>query len=430
MSAPAGSPAASAAPSAAPAPASDSRGKAAGFVQGFDGLRAIAALLVVLVHVAGDSGFTYRSSLGKYTARGEIGVSVFFLISGFLLYRPFVAAAMTGRAGPGVRSYLVRRALRIVPLYWVALVVTYLFTGWASVHGVSGFLENAFFLQVYSRDWVFHGITQAWSLCIEVTFYLALPLWAAGLRWLDRRRARGGPAPSPEAVLRRELIALAVLYVASLLFRLWVVASPTGPTQTARSWLPSWGDHFALGMGLAVVGSYVAQTGHLPRPLRWLTRPGADLLSWGLALVAFWLVATQVGLTTDPLSVGGAGTDVARQVLYGLFGLFLLLPAVFGTPRTGLARRLLASRALSLIGLISYGIYLWHALVIMELQAHTSWQELDSPVVPLLAAAVVVTLAVSAVSYVAVERPGIAVGHRWLLRQRERAAALHHVPDA
>jgi peptidoglycan/LPS O-acetylase OafA/YrhL len=397
----------------------ENRGKAAGFVVGFDGLRAIAALLVVVVHVGAASGFTFRSSLGQYTSRGEIGVSVFFLISGFLLYRPFAAAALAGRPGPNVRSYLVRRALRIVPLYWVALIVTYLFTGWASVHGVSGFLENALFLQVYSRQWVFHGITQAWSLCIEVTFYLALPLWAAWMRRMDRR---GGRPHDPAAVLRRELAALAVLYVASILFRLWVVAAPTGPTETARSWLPSWSDHFALGMALAVTGAYVAETGALPKVLRWLTKPGADLFSWVVAAFMFWLVATKVGLDTNPLAVGGAGTDVAREILYGLFGLFLLLPAVFGRPRTGAVRRLLASHVLSLIGLVSYGIYLWHQLVVRELQAHTSWKVLDAPFLPLLATAVVVVIAVSTVSYIFVERPGIAVGHRWLLRQREQAA--------
>ncbi len=395
-----------------------SRGKAAGFVAGFDGLRAIAALLVVVVHVGGASGYTFRSSLGPYTARGEIGVSVFFLISGFLLYRPFAAAALAGRAGPNVRSYLVRRVLRIVPLYWAALVVNYLFTGWKSVHGVSGFLENAFFLQIYSRNWVFHGITQAWSLCIEVTFYLALPLWAVAMRRLDRRRGR---PHDPAAVLRRELLALAVLYVASLLFRLVVVTAVSSSTL-ARSWLPAWSDHFALGMALAVTGTYVAQTGRVPKGLRWITRPGGDLACWALAAVAFWLVSTQVGLSRQPLFVGGAGTDVAKQFLYGLFALFLLLPAVFGTARTGLVRRLLASHVLSLIGLVSYGIYLWHQRVISELQAHTSWKVDDAPFLQLLAVAAVITIAVSTVSYLFVERPGIAVGHRWLLRQRERAA--------
>ncbi len=403
-----------------PAPSADQgRGKTAGFVEGFDGLRAIAALLVVVVHVAFLSGFTNQNHLGRYTARGEIGVSVFFLISGFLLYRPFVASALAGRPGPAVRSYLVRRALRIVPLYWAALAIKYALDGWDSVHGVSGLLENMFFLQVYSRSWVFHGITQAWSLCIEVTFYLALPLWAAGMRTLDRRRS-GAERPTPEAILRRELLALAIVYVGSLLFRLWMVSDKH---DLARSWLPSWGDHFALGMGLAVIGTYVSQTGRLPAPLRWITRPGGDLACWLLAIVTFWLVSTQVGLSIDPLSVGGAGTDVARQFCYGLFALLILLPAVFGRPRTGVVRRLLASRVLSLIGLVSYGVYLWHQIVLDEIQKHTSWHVFDSPFLGLLAVTIAVTLVVSAVTYFAIERPGIAVGHRWLLRQRERAAA-------
>jgi peptidoglycan/LPS O-acetylase OafA/YrhL len=408
------------APTAAP-PAE--RGSTAGFVQGFDGLRAIAALLVVVVHVAGDSGYTYRSSLGEYTARGEIGVSVFFLISGFLLYRPFVAAALGGRPGPGIKSYLVRRALRIVPLYWVALIITYAFTGWASVHGVSGLLENMFFLQIYSTDWVFHGITQAWSLCIEVTFYLALPVWAAMMRRLDRARAAAGSPATPGAVLRRELGALALLYVVSLLFRIWVVADPHGPTATARSWLPAWGDHFALGMGLAVVGAYVRETGVTPRAVRWLAKPGADLVSWVAAGVLFWLVSTQIGLTTAPLYVGHWYNDLGKQVLYGVFGLFMLLPAVFGPPRVGLVRRLLSARVLALTGLVSYGIYLWHQVVIRQLQRWVpSWEVLNTPVVWLLLSTLAVTLLISTASYIWVERPGIAVGHRWLLRRREQAA--------
>ncbi len=232
--------------------------------------------------------------------------------------------------------------------------------------------------------------------------------------------AGAGPH-DPAAVLRRELLALAVLYVASLLFRLAVVAGVSS-SSLARSWLPAWSDHFALGMALAVTGTYIAQTGASPKVLRWIARPGGDLACWALAAATYWLVSTQVGLSRQPLFVGGPGTDVSKQFLYGLFGLFLLLPAVFGAARTGVVRRLLASHVLSLIGLVSYGIYLWHQLVIDQLQRHTSWKVEDAPFLQLLIAAIAITIAVSTVSYLLVERPGIAVGHRWLLRQRERAA--------
>lgn len=401
-----------------PAPA---RGRAAGFVQGFDGLRAIAALLVVGVHTGIASGFTFRHhGVGPYFARGEIGVSVFFLISGFLLYRPFVAAAFAGRPGPSTGSYLKRRALRIFPLYWVALAATYGFAGWSTVHGVSGLLENAFFLQVYSKQWILHGITQAWTLCIEVTFYLALPLWAAAMRRVRRRRE---VPRSPESILRRELAGLAVLYACGLLFRWWVVADPTGPTETAREWIFAWTDHFALGMGLAVVGAYAAHTGALPRVLRWMSVTGADLLCWLAAAAVYWAVSVHDGLSENPIATEALRSDLVRQLLYGLFAFLLLMPAVFGPPGRGLVRRLLVSRLLSLIGLISYGIYLWHQLVIAEVQKHvSSWRVLDSPYPQFAGTVLGIALAVSVVTYLLVERPGIALGHRRLLRQRERVA--------
>jgi hypothetical protein len=66
----------------------------------FDGLRAIAVVSVLLLHTAWVSGFTERNSLGVYTSRLEIGVSIFFLVSGFLLYRPFVLSHLTGERSP------------------------------------------------------------------------------------------------------------------------------------------------------------------------------------------------------------------------------------------------------------------------------------------------------------------------------------------
>src|ERR1700710_648212 len=99
----------------------------AAFFPAVEGLRAVAALLVVLVHVAFVAGLTSSpGGTGAYTARAEVGVGVFFVISGFLLYRPWVLAHRDGAAGPPLARFLVRRALRILPLYWVALAVTWL----------------------------------------------------------------------------------------------------------------------------------------------------------------------------------------------------------------------------------------------------------------------------------------------------------------
>src|SRR5436190_22125275 len=77
-----------------------------------DSLRAIAALAVLVTHTAFLSGANEFSSYGRYTARLDVGVTVFFVITGFLLYRPFVRARIDGGRGPRVRDYARRRVLR------------------------------------------------------------------------------------------------------------------------------------------------------------------------------------------------------------------------------------------------------------------------------------------------------------------------------
>ena len=78
---------------------------------------------VLVFHCAAIGGFTSRASLGVYTSRLDVGVSIFFLISGFLLYRPFADSHLTERTSPDVRKFWARRLLRIVPAYWLALTV-------------------------------------------------------------------------------------------------------------------------------------------------------------------------------------------------------------------------------------------------------------------------------------------------------------------
>ncbi len=165
----------------------------------FDGLRALAALSVVGVHTAFVSGLTGRSWLGHYTARLEIGVSVFFVISGFLLYRPFAVAHLGGRPANAIWTFWARRLRRIIPAYWLAfLAITYVFGVGTVRHDWWSPLVYLGFAQIYLPHYVLTGVTQAWSLCTEMSFYLMLPLWAALVA-----RVAGKQAESEAGVARR-----------------------------------------------------------------------------------------------------------------------------------------------------------------------------------------------------------------------------------
>jgi peptidoglycan/LPS O-acetylase OafA/YrhL len=375
----------------------------------FDGLRAIAASAVLLVHVSLISGYNARHGpdLGQYFARAEAGVYLFFLISGYLLYRPFVSARFDGRAGPGLRGYARRRILRIVPAYWVALTVLAVLFDVRHRRDISSLGDVVVyygFLQIYFHGSVVGGLQQAWSLCTELSFYLFLPVWAIVMRRTGGRTDDRGP----ERVLRIELAGLAALYLIGMTSRWLVVRGlPAGnlAVDGRLDWLPMNFDLFALGMGLAVVREWSQRTS---RPIRIVDALGRTPgLWWGLAALSYWTVSTRIGL---PLGVGADGTRqwMLRQLLYGATAFFLLLPAVFGPQDTGLVRRVLRSRLLVATGLISYGIYLWHEGVLDVWMRSRDIAPFDGSFLPMLVVTVVGTVVVATVSYYVVEKPALA----------------------
>src|SRR4051812_31787047 len=124
----------------------------------FDSLRAIAALAVFTTHVGFLTGANLHAWYGPYTARLDVGVAIFFLISGFLLYRPYVFARLHDRRPPRTRDYARRRLLRIVPAYWLALTVLAIYPGLPQMftdHSWAYYL----FLQNYFTAWTLGGIT-------------------------------------------------------------------------------------------------------------------------------------------------------------------------------------------------------------------------------------------------------------------------------
>ena len=378
----------------------------------FDGYRALAALAVLLVHVTFISGFTFRHHLGYYTARLDVGVSLFFLISGFLLYRPFVSANVDGRTAPALGPYLRRRALRIIPAYWLALTIIAFVLHDATIRGPKDALIYYGFAQIYAGgSHLGGGITQAWSLDTELSFYLFLPAWALFMRWLSSGR-RG-------SAVRRELVGVVALYATGLAVRaalLEAIFSRRTGVIGALYWLPSTIDLFALGMGLAVVSVWVERRPEIGnrigrRPWVW----------WTAAAAAYWLMATRLGLRRDlgHLSITGWTT---REVFYGLFALLVLVPGVFGPQQRGGIRRLLQLRPLQLLGVVSYGIYLWHNNAIDEFRKRTHTHEFSGNFKVMLAFVLVASIAVAAASYLVVERPALRLKRPTARRRRPAAS--------
>lgn len=322
-------------------------------LEGLDGLRAVAAMLVVAYHVALTSGLARSGPLAPVASELKGGVTIFFVISGFVLYMPYARALRGGGDLPDWRQYARRRAVRILPAYWVALTVWGLFgtaagpamgLGWWRYYGLS---------QIYRPDTMLGGLGVAWSLCVEVSFYLLLPFLARALAALIRRF--GGDRPA-----RVQLAAVAVLALGSLAERGVLAHSIFAPVSSERlvaaTVLPSLLDWFAIGIGLAVIF------------VEWELKPGRFSLLAKLAArpVLCWLLAAGCYLTGAAMQQGdqflplyGIGTHVALGIASGFLVLPLLSPSVQTWPI-----RALSWPFASWLGAISYGIYLWHGQVL------------------------------------------------------------------
>lgn len=366
-----------------------------------DSLRAIAAIAVVLCHAG---GLTVASGAG-FISHAEAGVALFFAISGFLLYRPLVSARLNGARRSALSSYLRRRILRIVPAYWLALTVLAIWPGLTGVF-TGRFWVFYGFGQIYNNGYALEGIGPAWTLCIEITFYLLLPVYAAGVSVLLARLPR-------RRQVAAELALLGAIAVGSLAYR-YVLRADTSLSFILNA-LPTHLDWFAPGMALAVL-SASWQDRPLPRAAALIAR--RPLISVGFAVAAYTVVSLAVG-GPYPFTIGvhtallyTGPEDVARHVLYAAAAIGLLVPAVLGSG--GRIRHALSWRVLAWLGLISYGIYLWHQPLLVEIcqpgpelgcRFHGVPGLHRSPLLALTVTTLILAVACAAASYYLVERP-------------------------
>lgn len=202
------------------------------FLPAVEGMRACAAIGVVLTHVAFQTGHTGGVG-GRLLGRFDLAVAVFFALSGFLLWRGHAAAARGLRRRPPTGHYLRSRLVRIMPGYLVAVIVVLTLLPDAQAD-FTVWLANLTLTQIYVPLTLTAGLTQMWSLSVEVSFYLALPLLALLARRLP---------------VRARIPTIAVMALASLAWGLLPLHPPAGVNPL--NWPPAFFSWFAAGMLLA-----------------------------------------------------------------------------------------------------------------------------------------------------------------------------------
>ena len=357
-------------------------------------VRAGGALMVLSTHVAFNTGEVVQGSFGAVLSRLDFGVALFFVLSGFLLARPFFLAVARGERGPAVDHYLWKRALRILPLYWVVVTVALVVDPRNADASLADWVRNLTFTQIYAEGLPASSLTHMWSLATEVAFYVLLPLLVLVMA--------GRPRPGGHLPLGRVhawLVALAVVGVA------WtaLVAGLNDTDVPMHQWLPGFLPWFGGGMLLAAA-SADRYSGRAPRrSTTALESLGRDLPGcWFLAAVLFGIACTAVAgpRTLDPASPWEA---VIKSLLYAVVAFLLVLPLVFG-PEHSPARNVLAHRVPHFLGEISYAVFAVHMFILINLMDVLGLEVFTGSFFAILAAVAALTLLVSTASFYGFER--------------------------
>lgn len=359
-----------------------------------DGLRAIGALAVLTTHVGFHTGTSLNGPLAGLLARLDVGVAIFFAISGFLLYRPHAAAWFDGTEPPRLLPYLRNRALRILPALWIAVLLSALLVPHKNGVTWATYLQHATLTQIYFDSPPADGLTQMWSLATEVAFYLLLPALA--------RVLAGSSRPTRRTVAGR----IAVLAALAALGPLWMAGvNATGHPQ-AGLWLPGYLGWFAVGMGFALW--------QVARSRGQLTTPTLDTLAqipgtvW-TAAAALLLIATTPIAGPYNLSAPTPAQALMKSLLYTAVAACALFPALTPTTRSA---RLLGGRAGHVAGNISYGVFAYHLIVLSLIEQLTGYTLFSGRFVPIFASTLFISVVVAVASYYGVERPIMRRGRR------------------
>ncbi|MGB3707056.1 acyltransferase family protein [Gordonia sp. (in: high G+C Gram-positive bacteria)] len=367
------------------------------FYPQLEGLRAVASLGVLTTHVAFQTAATTWPVVGEVLGRLDLAVALFFALSGFLLWRPYASAARGDRTRadaqpPNVRRYLRHRFVRIWPAYALVVVVVLLLLPQARGASATVWLANLTLTQVFVPLTLAPGLTQMWSLSVEVAFYLLLPLIGLALRKVCGARAH-----------RRIPIIIAVAVVS--LGWTWVTRLMVLPAGVeARNWVPGYLSWFAVGLVLAEVMAALS-AGAISTGSRAVRIAANRQLMFAVFVAAYALACTPIA---GPVGLGDMThmTYLVKMLLGAIASAAVLAPLVLAPVTDERARfRFLDSRPMNALGRWSYGIFIWHLAVLSVVFGLFGIPMFSGHFWQVWLLTVVLTVAVSAASYAFVEEP-------------------------
>jgi peptidoglycan/LPS O-acetylase OafA/YrhL len=361
-----------------------------------DTLRAVGAIAVLTTHVAFWGGeYTRWGAFGTVLARLDVGVAIFFVLSGFLLSYPYLARAHRGLPSPSARPYFWKRFLRIYPVYLLTAVIAMVLIDDNRGASPARWLSTLLLGDVYIRPRLPQGLTQMWSLAVEVSFYLVLPL----LMLVATRGRTLRPRRVCTLLLLMTVVAVAWHLVLADRVDERVDGSPL-------QWLPSYLTWFAVGIGFAtarVLHDAGTPPGRVRRGLATLAElPGT---CWAAVAGLMMVSATPIA-GPSMFAAPTAAQSLAKNLIYAAVGALVVLPGALGTGQ-GRYARAFSLAPLRRLGYISYGIFCLHLPVLHLVMWMTGYELFRGHGWQIWLLTLALSVAAAEVVYRLVERPAM-----------------------
>jgi peptidoglycan/LPS O-acetylase OafA/YrhL len=395
-----------------------------------DGVRGLCAMGVIWTHIA-FSTFVRSAALGpprdgiwSILTAGQLSLGPFFVLSGLLLYRPFARWAILGTPRPSLKTFFVRRGVRLLPAFWVMTAVALLVLNLNALHGAWDVIRPFVLMHIYSYHY-YAGLDVAWTVPAEAQFYLALPILGLVLHQVART------AVDPAQRARRMLLCIVVflpiewgwtLYVHGEL-KLWP-PQYFYPLSICGMW--------ALGMALAIWAVLAEASPDNPPAIFRLSAKRPNLF-WLGALVAYAINCAAPFSHPGTADWQGAPAALSSDLCLEVFSFLLIVPLIMPDHSSRIQRAVLGNWPARYLGRISYGMYVWHFFFIyvrmksgsafgkiipinLLLGKYAFWQLY----LPVLAA----TIIAASLSFYLLERPIARLAEQYLNRGRAPAIAV------